>query len=48
MSDLETVFCVGHELRDVIFYDPKEGKYYNRESDFYLSDAEAKAFGLAG
>ena len=24
----------------VVYYDPKEGKYYDRDSDFYMSDEE--------
>lgn len=24
----------------VVYYDPKEGKYYDRDSDMYMSDEE--------
>lgn len=27
----------------VLYYDPKEGKYYDRDTDMYLSDSEFMA-----
>jgi len=43
---LERVFPPGHELRDRIFYDRYEGKYYDRATDFFLTLEEARAFGV--
>lgn len=45
---LEVIFSVNHQLHDRIFYDKKEGKYYDRYSDIYLEYEDAKAYGLAG
>jgi hypothetical protein len=28
------------ESGKVLYYDPKEGKYYDRDSDFYISNEE--------
>ena len=39
-NDLETIFSAAHELHDIIFYDRREGKYYNKRTDMYLSDEE--------
>lgn len=47
MDGLERVFSKGHELHDRIFYDVREGQYYDRGSDLYLTLAEAQAFGIA-
>jgi len=43
---LEYVFSTGHELHEVIFYDPSVGQYYNRSTDLYLTLEETKAFGM--
>lgn len=43
-KDLEGPFRFANEL--VVYYDPKEGKYYNPSSDFYLSDEEAIAMNI--
>ena len=43
---LEIIFSEGHHLYDSIFYDSLEGKYYNRETDFFLEENELGAFGL--
>lgn len=43
---LETVFPVGHQFHDRVLYDRREGQYYDRYSDVYLTLADAKAFGL--
>lgn len=45
-NSLEIVFSEGHHLYDVIFYDSKEGQYYNRTTDFFLTENELGAFGL--
>ena len=45
-NDLEIIFSEGHHLYDKIFYDSAEGKYYNRETDFFLTENELGAFGL--
>lgn len=43
---LETVFSPGHQHHARIYYDPKEGKYYDRHSDVYLEHHELDAYGL--
>ena len=43
---LERVFSPGNQFFDRVFYDPKEGKYYDRYSDIYLEPDELKKFGL--
>ncbi len=45
-NDLETVFSEGHPHHYRIFYDAKEGKYYDAHCDLYITLSEAKAFGL--
>lgn len=45
-NHLEIIFSEGHHLYDKIFYDSQEGKYYNRETDLFLSENELGAFGL--
>jgi len=45
-NNLEIIFSEGHHLYDVIFYDSKEGQYYNRETDYFLTENELPAFGL--
>lgn len=47
MNGLETVFSSGHQYHDRIFYDVKEGQYYDRHTDLYLTLDEAKSFGIA-
>lgn len=44
--DLEWVFSENHRHHNVIFWDKKEGRYYNRETDLYLYHEEGKLFGL--
>jgi hypothetical protein len=46
MDGLERVFPAGHQYHDRIFYDAKEGSYYDRHTDFYITLSEAKLFGL--
>jgi hypothetical protein len=41
---LENVFPVGNQWHDRIYYDPKEGKYYDAYSDFYISLEEFETF----
>jgi hypothetical protein len=45
-DDLETVFSENHQYHDRIVYDRREGKYYDKATDLYLTLAEAAAFGL--
>lgn len=45
-NSLEIIFSEGHHLYDKIFYDSQEGKYYNRETDYFLEENELGAFGL--
>jgi len=40
----EEVFPVGHELHNVIVYDVREGKYYNKQTDMFLADEEVKIY----
>jgi hypothetical protein len=42
---LEPVYPVGHNFSDRIFYDPREGKYYDSYSDFYLYDFDPVMIG---
>lgn len=46
MNDLEQVFSPGHQWHNRIFYDRKEGKYYDRATDIYLEQDQLKAYGL--
>jgi hypothetical protein len=47
MNDLEQVFSKGHQYHGRIFYDTKEGAYYDLHTDFYLTLDEAQAvYGL--
>lgn len=46
-DDLEPVFSKGHQFADRIFYDRKEGKYYDKYTDIYLGLDEVKMLGLA-
>lgn len=43
---LERVFSKGHQYYDRIFYDTKEGSYYDRHTDLYLSLDDVRAFGI--
>lgn len=45
-SELETVFSEGHELHNRIYYDNREGSYYDRYSDIFITLDEARAFGI--
>ena len=45
-AGLETVFSAGHQHHTRIYYDPKEGSYYDRATDLYLTLDEALAFGV--
>lgn len=42
---LERIFPKGHEHRNRIFYDAKEGKYYDLSQDVYLEHDEMAKFG---
>jgi hypothetical protein len=46
MDGLERVFSKGHQFHDRIFYDTKEGSYYDLSCDLYISLEEARAFGI--
>jgi hypothetical protein len=46
MDGLETVFSVGHQYHGRIFYDAKEGSYYDLYVDLYITLEQAKQFGL--
>jgi len=35
-QNLEPIFPENHELGQRIFYDPKEGRYYDAFTDFYM------------
>jgi len=41
---LEIVFSEGHQYFDRIFYDVREGKYYDRLTDLFLNEDEIKNF----
>jgi hypothetical protein len=46
MNGLERVFSKGHQYHDRVFYDAREGQYYDRGTDLYLTLEEAHAFGV--
>ena len=46
MDGLERVFSAGHQYYDRIFYDVKEGEYYDRCSDLYITLEQVKTFGM--
>lgn len=46
MYDLEHVFSRNHQYYDRVFYDYREGKYYDRACDVYLTLDQAHAFGI--
>lgn len=46
MGGLEQVFSKGHQFHDRIFYDTKEGSYYDLSCDLYISLEEARTFGV--
>jgi len=43
---LENVFSPPNQWHDRIYYDSKEGKYYDAYSDVYLEQEQLKQFGL--
>jgi len=43
---LEQVFSKGHRYHGRIFYDSKEGQYYDQATDLYLTLDEARTFGV--
>ena len=43
---LERVFPPGHQHYERVFYDAREGKYYDRGRDMYMSYEEARSFGV--
>lgn len=46
-AGLEPVFSPGHPYHTRLYYDPKEGSYYDRATDLYLTLTDAtQAFGL--
>ena len=46
MENLERIFSPMSQWYDRIFYDTKEGKYYDKYIDMYLSYEELSAYGL--
>lgn len=46
MNGLERVFPVGHRYHDRLFYDAREGSYYDLHRDWYIGLDEAAVFGL--
>ena len=40
------MFSKGHQYYDRVFYDSREGQYYDRATDLYLTLEEAHAFGV--
>ena len=46
MNGLERVFPDGHRYADRLFYDAREGSYYDKHTDLFLTLAEAAGFGL--
>jgi hypothetical protein len=46
MNGLERVLPKTHENYDRLFYDVREGKYYDRTTDLYLTLREAYSLGL--
>lgn len=43
---LERVFPEGNQWHDRIYYDIKEGKYYDAYTDLFLELEELRAYGL--
>lgn len=43
---LENVFMPPNQWHDRIYYDPKEGKYYDAYADLYLELDQLQAYGL--
>ncbi len=39
---LEVVYPKGHELHEWIFWDPKEGKYYDSSTDLFLENDDPR------
>lgn len=46
MDGLERVFAKGHRFWGRIFYDVREGSYYDLHRDLYISLWEARDFGV--
>ena len=46
MNDLERVFPEDHPYYDRIFYDPKAGEYYDRNTDLYIDVDDLQAVGI--
>ena len=46
MDGLERVFSKGHQFYNRIFYDVKEGSYYDLSCDIFISLEEARSFGV--
>ena len=44
MNGLERVFSKGHQYFDRVFCDSREGQYYDRATDLYLTQEEAHTF----
>ena len=47
MDGLERVLSKGHENYDRLFYDTREGEYYDKCTDLFLTLEEAYSLGLA-
>jgi len=43
---LERVFSINHEYYDVLFYDLREGCYYDRSKDLFIPYCELKHYGM--
>ena len=46
MNGLERVFPIGHRYHYRLFYDPREGSYYDKSTDMFITLQEAATFGL--
>lgn len=44
MNDLEVIFPETSQWHDRIYYDRKEGKYYDRYSDIYITVEEFQTY----
>ena len=47
MDGLERVFSPGHRYYNVLFYDKKEGKYYDLSIDMYLELSDLPRYGIS-
>lgn len=45
-AGLEVVFSRGHQSHDRVLYDTREGSYYDKYSDVFLTLEQARSFGL--